>query len=289
MTSTKNVVVSLLFSIIVLSYSVCALFVEPDVYTLAEKEPGIKLPVVMYHLILDDEKRLGKFVISPDELERDMKYLKDNDFNPVVFSDLINYTEKNIDLPPNPIMITFDDGYYNNYLFAYPVLKKYGFKAVLSIIGTESEKYSSSGEVSKYYSHVTFENMKEMSDVFEIQNHSYNLHEYSENIKGAKKTSKETSEVYVKRLYDDLLKCHNLIKDNTGITPCAFAFPFGSMSYDAHSVISDKMGYKGSLSCIEGINYITKDKQSLYKLKRYNRPSGIKSDEFFVKINAIQK
>lgn len=280
MSSSKNVIVSLLFSIIVLSYSVCSLFIEPDIQTIAQKD-GVKLPIVMYHFVLDDDKRLGKFVVSPKQFESDMKYLKENGYNTVVFSDLVNYTEKGTPLPEKPIMITFDDGYYNNYQFAYPILKECNFKAVMSIIGIQSEKYSQNNEVSKYYSHVTWEHITNMSDVFEIQNHSYNLHEYSQSKKGAKKTSAESSEIYQKRLYDDLLKCHNLIKDNTGIEPVAFTFPFGSMCYDAHSVISDMMKYKGSLSCEEGINYITHDKQSLFKLKRFNRAHGKSSDEFF--------
>ncbi len=283
MSSTKNVVVSLLFSIMVLSYLMCSVFVTPDMQTFSESD-SIKLPIVMYHLVLDDDKRLGKFIVSPNQFENDIKYLKDNGYNTVVFSDLVNYVEKGVSLPKNPIMITFDDGYYNNYKFAYPVLKKYGFKAVLSIIGIQSEKYSESGEESKYYSHVTWEHIKNMSDVFEIQNHSYNLHEYSKNKKGAKKISAESSEEYQKRLYDDLIKCHNLIKDNTNNEPAVFTFPFGSMCSDAHKVIADKLKYKGSMSCVEGINYITKDSQSLYKLKRYNRAHGKSSDEFFKNI-----
>ena len=46
-----------------------------------ELEQGIQLPIIMYHGILKDTKRQGKYVISPELLESDMKYLKENGYN----------------------------------------------------------------------------------------------------------------------------------------------------------------------------------------------------------------
>lgn len=278
--SSKNVVLSLLCAIMLICYSLCSFATQKDVLTVAQRD-GIKLPVVMYHMVLDDGKRLGKFVISPDEFKSDMQYLKDNGYTSVVFSDLVSYAEGKSNLPEKPVMITFDDGYYNNYLFAYPILKEYNFKAVLSVIGIQSEKYSKSGERSKYYSHMTWEDIKNASDVFEIQNHSYNLHTYNKTRNGAKKQQGENSGTYKDMLFEDLKKNENIIKENTGIDTFVFTFPFGSMCSDAHSVVKDMLGYKGSMSCEEGINYITRDKECLYRLKRFNRPSGKTSKDFF--------
>lgn len=278
--SSKNVVLSLLCAIMLVCYSLCALISQPGVATVAQRD-GIRLPIVMYHLVLDDDKRLGKFIVSPDELRRDMQYLKDKGYTTVVFADLVNYVENGAPLPEKPIMLTFDDGYYNNFLFAYPILKEFGFKAVLSVIGIQSEKYSQSGERSKYYSHMTWEDIKQSSDVFEIQNHSYNLHSFDKSRSGAKKQKGEGKDAYRKMLYDDLIKNQRIIKENTGTDAFVFTFPFGSMCEDAHEVVRDKLGYKGSLSCEEGINFITRDKECLYKLKRYNRADGKSSEEFF--------
>ena len=77
---------------------------------------AVDIPIVMYHSVLKDEKYHGKYVISPAELENDILYLKEQGYTTIFMEDLINYT-KGGELPEKPIMLTFDDGYYNNYLY----------------------------------------------------------------------------------------------------------------------------------------------------------------------------
>ena len=75
-------------------------------------------------------------------------------------------------------MLTFDDGYYNNYYYALPLLEKYNCKAVISPIASVSEKFTETKDISVTYGHITFDDIKEMSDsgYVEIQNHSYDMH-----------------------------------------------------------------------------------------------------------------
>ena len=236
------------------------------------------VPILLYHNIGETyTSSQADMHITPAMFEEHIKTLAESGYNSVSITDAVNGAP----MPENPVIITFDDGYYNNYLFAYPILKEFGFKAVLSVIGIQSEKYSQNGERSKYYSHMTWDDIKTSSDVFEIQNHSYNLHSFDKSRSGAKKQKGEDSEAYQKMLYHDLMKNQQLIKEKTGIDVDVFTFPFGSMCADAHAVVKEKLGYKGSLSCEEGINFITRDKECLYKLKRYNRADGRSSEEFF--------
>ena len=90
------------------------------ILTVMAEDPGVRVPVIMYHAVMDDASRLGKYVISPEELESDFKWLSENGYTAVLSEDLINYTENGAALPEKPILLTFDDGYYNNYLYAYP-------------------------------------------------------------------------------------------------------------------------------------------------------------------------
>ena len=58
-----------------------------------ELEQGIQLPIIMYHGVLKDTKRQGKYVISPELLESDMKYLKENGYTPVFMQDVIDHVK----------------------------------------------------------------------------------------------------------------------------------------------------------------------------------------------------
>lgn len=247
---------------------------------------SVKLPIIMYHGILKDPKLQGKFVISPDTFESDLKYLQENGFNTIFVQDLIDYVYNDSPLPNNPIMITFDDGYYNNYLYAFPLLKKYNSKMVLSPIGFFTDKYSKISDNHANYSHVTWEHIKQMvsSGLVEIQNHSYNLHSNKKSRKGAQKIKSESVEHYRNILEKDLSKMQESVLQNTGKSPTAFVYPFGAVS-DISVDILKQMGFKSTLICESRVNTITKNPECLYNLGRYIRTNKLSSHEFFSKIH----
>lgn len=245
----------------------------------------IALPVVMYHGILKDKNLQGEYVISPKEFEEDMKNIHELGFNPVITKDIINYVYNKKPLPENPIIITFDDGYYNNYLYAYPILKKYGYKAVLSPVVYFTEEYSKSMDLNGAYANCTWDNLKEMieADVFEIQNHSYNLHKPSGKRQGVKKRQGESPEKYEEIITEDIVTAQTKFKEKLNITPSAFVYPFGAKS-DSTTDILKKIGFKATFICEEKINYLSYDKDCLYDMGRYLRSHNENSRDFFEKL-----
>jgi hypothetical protein len=169
-------------------------------------------------------------------------------------------------------------------------VQKYKIKVVISPIAIEAEKFSLSPDPNPAYSTMTWDNIKEMCDsgYAEVQNHSYNLHRIDKNSGGCAALPGESAQKYKERLGSDLKKAHNMIVANTGYTPQCMVYPFGMVSKGATETIK-KLNYKMSLSCTEGISYITDDKECLFMLKRNNRPYGISSEEFFKKINMAEK
>ncbi|MFT3825117.1 MAG: polysaccharide deacetylase family protein [Chitinophagaceae bacterium] len=94
-----------------------------------------QLRVLMYHKISGDGT--GDFLTVPSEqLEAQFLFLQKNGYTPVLLSDLVAFTEHHQPLPPNPVLITFDDGYRNNYTVMYPLLEKYGMKANIFLVAT---------------------------------------------------------------------------------------------------------------------------------------------------------
>lgn len=253
---------------------------------IANSEDYIEVPIIMYHSILKDPSRSNKYTVTPTVLEEDLKYIKDKGYTTVTIADLISYVYDDKPLPEKPIVLTFDDGHYNNYGYLFPLLEKYDMKAVISIVGSYTDKFTKTDEANLNYSYLRWKDIKELMDTgrIEFQNHTYNLHSNTGKRIGTKKIKGETDEHYKNVLEEDILKLQQEFKENTNYIPQCFTYPFGGISNASLDIIKE-LGFKASLSCEQGINKLTKNPNSLYLLKRYNRPSYISTYNFFRKIN----
>ena len=120
------------------------------------------------------------------------------------------------------------------------------------------------------------------SGLVEIQNHTYNMHEIGER-RGSAMKQNETVTQYRKILTDDLIRLQKEIKHYTGKAPDTFTYPFGICSDHEEDIVKE-LGFKATLSCSEGINYITfSDRECLYQLKRYLRDKDSTSSTMFEK------
>lgn len=251
----------------------------------AKVEDRIDLPIIMYHGLLKEEKRQGQFIISPNLFEQDLRYLQENGYTTVVIADLIAYVQEGKPLPEKPVMLTFDDGYYNNYLYAFPLLKQYNCKMVLSPIGRYTDEYTQNKDTHANYAHCSWDAVREMmaSGLVEFQNHSYNLHSIDSGRKGAKKKAVESLVDYRTLLVEDVMKMQTRMREETGYTPTAFVYPFGAVSSESLPILKE-LGFQATLICESHINAITRDPECLYGLGRYRRPAKTGSEAFFKKI-----
>ena len=251
----------------------------------AKVEDRIDLPIIMYHGLLKEEKRQGQFIISPNLFEQDLRYLQENGYTTVVIADLIAYVQDGKPLPEKPVMLTFDDGYYNNYLYAFPLLKQYNCKMVLSPIGRDTDEYTQNKDTHANYAHCSWDAVREMmaSGLVEFQNHSYNLHSIDSGRKGAKKKAVESLVDYRTLLVEDVMKMQTRMREETGYTPTAFVYPFGAVSSESLPILKE-LGFQATLICESHINAITRDPECLYGLGRYRRPAKTGSEAFFKKI-----
>ena len=255
--------------------------VNESVTVMSDNE-GIDLPVVMYHSILRDESRSGEYVITPQLLDSDIKYLHSNGFTTVSAAQVIDYAENGEPLPEKPVMLTFDDGCYNNLFYAVPILKDNNARGIFSIVGAYTDEYTASGDVNPNYSYLRWEDVYEMyvSENCEIANHSYDFHSRSAKRNGAKKKSGESAEEYKRIFEEDTRLMQEACFENCGFYPVVYAYPYGLYSEESLDVLKG-MGFKMTFSCEEGVNKITRGTDCLSLLKRYNRPAGVSSEEFF--------
>lgn len=229
---------------------------------------GIEVPIIMYHSVLKDTSRSGRYIITPSQIEEDLKYLKKNGYSCVFVRDLIKYAEGVAELPEKPIILTFDDGHYNNEVYVVPLLEKYNQKAVISVVGKYTDEFSENPDENANYAYLSWKNINELvqSGRIEIGNHSYDMHSVGKR-KGTHKMSGETLSEYSAALSEDLIKMQELCVTNLGFAPCVFTYPFGSVSTESYDIVK-KCGFAASLSCEEGINCLSGERDELYMLKR---------------------
>jgi peptidoglycan/xylan/chitin deacetylase (PgdA/CDA1 family) len=89
-------------------------------------------PILMYHHI-DERAQEWKLSVSPESFSRQMEFLKAHQYRVLSLSDYIDRIKNKKQIPHKSVVITFDDGYDNNFLEAFPVLKKMGFPAIIFI------------------------------------------------------------------------------------------------------------------------------------------------------------
>lgn len=95
---------------------------------------SVKVPILTYHYIGNNpdpaDKARYNLEVEPVKFDAQMDYLAKNGFSPITFDTLYAALKGQISLPNKPIILTFDDGYLDFYVNAYPILKKYNFHAV---------------------------------------------------------------------------------------------------------------------------------------------------------------
>lgn len=94
-----------------------------------------KVPVLMYHSVgIQNSKWIWNFLTIPYQIFEDhLRMLIKRRFNTIDLVQLYDYVSSGKSIPNNSVVLTFDDGYLDNWVYAYPLLKKYGFKGTIFV------------------------------------------------------------------------------------------------------------------------------------------------------------
>ena len=235
------------------------------------KPVGPRIPILMYHHFTENELVRGfeSSTITIENFTNQLELLKAEGFNSITLGELRSFIKEGKPLPPNPFVITIDDGYENNYTLAYPVLKEMNVKANINIV------VSYRGEQPGYNRHFTWDEAREMrnSGLIEFGSHTYNLH-----TSDIKKKEDESNDEYRDRIYEDFKKSRDLMIEELGFTPYVLAFPYGIFNSISQGVARE-LGFDMLLTVNPGI---TTKESSLLALRRIN-VSGKDSPEDLIK------
>ena len=202
---------------------------------------GTKILVLNYHKVDNENISLS---VLPKDFDRQMKYLKDNNFHTITMDEMYAALTEGAELPENPVVITFDDGYDDNYKYAYPILKKYGFKGTIFVITSFLDR----GQPG----YITWGQAQEMesSGVINIESHTV--------------THSSMTEQTDEQLRFEMAESKRDIEQRLGKTVGFIAYQTGTFNLHIASLVKEAV-YKGAFT----IKYGNVDRASnLYALER---------------------
>lgn len=195
------------------------------------------VPILCYHRLAD--RCESALCVTTRLFEQQMKYLKENGYRVISMADLEGFLAYRRAIPSKAVVINLDDGYRSTYDIAYPILKKYGFRAALFIytdfIGASSNS-------------LTWEQLQEMkADGFEVGSHSLSHCDLT------KKREGEGDEQYTERIRKELVRSKEILDEKLSQNTAYFAFPYGE--YNHHVLrMCEEAGYRLALSVTRGGN-----------------------------------
>ncbi|MCS4532846.1 poly-beta-1,6-N-acetyl-D-glucosamine N-deacetylase PgaB [Neisseria montereyensis] len=233
----------------------------------------VRYGVICYHDVIDGAQSLGSVDVANDmaDMKGEMKrqyfpqtitverltahfnWLRDNGYTPVSFKQIEDARAGKGELPPKPVLLTFDDGYASFYTKIYPLLKAYNYPAVFALVTSWLEQPEGSmitygKEKLPRSAFITWAQMREMvqSGLVEVASHTHDLHhsvtgnpygtQFAAMFPEYKNGRYETKAEYEKRIRDDLQKSVDIITKRTGFRPNVLVWPYGQFSQEAQAI-----------------------------------------------------
>lgn len=201
------------------------------------------IPILEYHKIDAVDDAEGKeYNVPPAEFEKQLAYLQAEGYTTITLLDYMKARKGKLELPAKPIVLTFDDGYEDNYTNAYPILKKYGFKGTIFVI---------SSFLGKNKNYITWDQAREMdADGINIESHTVD--------------HKSMTDLTDDELREELVASKKKIEEELGHPIGYMAYPTGTYNLHIAQLVKEA-GYKAAFT----IKYGNVDKASnIYALER---------------------
>ncbi|MGG2199179.1 polysaccharide deacetylase family protein [Paenibacillus validus] len=199
---------------------------EAEAFPAALDKKTVSMPVLNYHSIGHDPG--NSLVLAPDKFAAQMSYLAEHGFTPLSLTEFILILEKKKPAPPKPVLLTFDDGYEDNFEHAMPVLQKHQFPATL---------FMSPG-VAGQDGYLNWEQVKQMHESgWDIQPHGM--------------THPHLPKLSPEKQKEEITEARRLIEEKLGTKADVFCYPYGEFNKTTLSVL-EEAGFRYAFTIRQG-------------------------------------
>lgn len=217
-----------------------------------------EMPIIMYHRVVDSPDEVGVHgtYVTKEVFKKHMQLLKDNGYRTVTFKELAedHLLTKRFDKGNKFVVLTFDDGYEDNYRVMFPILKEFGAKAVIFLL---SESKYNEWDVNnphnpeKRFDLMSEEQVKEMAA-------------YGVEFGAHTKTHPYLSSLPIEAAREQIVQCKQKLEQTYGQPFITFAYPYGDLNDEVKSEVR-KAGFTFAVSTDSGEINVDSD---LFQIRR---------------------
>ena len=181
------------------------------------------LAVLVYHKIgvPPENSKLRNLWVTADNFRKHLLYLKNHGFETILFSDLAKAVQGHASLPKKPALITFDDGYKNNYTAAFPVMKETGSKGNIFVVYDTIGKHNvwHKPDTEPWIDMMTWDMIKEMAESKSVEFGSHTM------------THPNLAKTPLDEVSWECRESKKRLEEALGGEITAFAYPYGAGAY----------------------------------------------------------
>jgi len=226
--------------------------------------PKYTVPILIYHEIGYEK---GSFFVSPENFAKQMEYIKKNGYEVITLDELVKCTKDKKLLKKNKVVITFDDGYKDNFQYAYPILKGFGYPGTIFLISDFiGKKFTGEGKEFMSWDEVVAMSKNGISFGGHTKNHFYLGDVKDEAVS-----------------FDQIAGSKKAIEEKIGMPVDYFCYPSGGFNNRVKELVA-QAGYKGACTTNRGFADFNQDVYELKRIKVTNA-DGNKPFSFWMKLS----
>lgn len=215
------------------------------------------IPVIMYHRVVNDENEGGVHgtYITAKKFDEHMRYLKEHGYCPITFKELLKINYRNrFNNGKKYVILTFDDGYEDNYKIAFPILKKYQFKCIIYLVShLNYNKWDVEvpENPEKEFTLMTWDMIKEMQ-------------EYGIEFGGHTMTHQKLAHIPFEQAKKEITVSTQFLEEKLGEKLVCFAYPYGDLNEQVKEFVRNS-GYSFAVATDSGDLSFSED---LFQIRR---------------------
>ena len=221
-----------------------ALAEQPKAPTPTAAARTADVPIFIYHHTkpgVTPQSLTGQaMMVNPETFEQHLKYLQANRFQTIRFADLAAYlVEETVTLPERPAIISFDDGWEDQFQYAFPLLQKYRFSATFFVVSDYIDREN----------FITSEQLRLLAAAnMEIGSHT--------------RSHPTLTGLGAQRQWNEIAASKSILEERLGVAIDSFAYPYGSYNTEV-AALTQAAGYRAARTIRAGYRHTAADLPTL--------------------------